>query len=76
MNSSKGLEWQRVWCIEVENGKMPSLKESPDGLEAELEAERRLLYVAMTRAEEELYISYRERKENEFIGEIQGQQSG
>lgn len=70
MNSSKGLEWQRVWCIEVEDGKMPSLKDTPEGIEAELEAERRLLYVAMTRAEEELYISFREGKESEFIGEI------
>mgnify|MGYP003630942339 CR=1 FL=1 len=70
MNSSKGLEWPRVWIIDMEEGLVPSLK---DGVSLEaIEEERRLVYVAMTRAEEELYISWREGKESMFIEEIEG----
>lgn len=69
MNGSKGLEWPRVWIIEVEKKKVPMLKEET---QEALEEERRLLYVAMTRAEEELYLSYRENKESQFIEEIAG----
>lgn len=51
MHASKGLEFKRVWVACVESGVIPS----PD---SDLEEERRLLYVAMTRAQNELYISF------------------
>lgn len=70
MNSSKGLEWPRVWIIDMEDGLVPSLK-GDVSIEA-IEEERRLVYVAMTRAEKELYISWREGKESMFIEEIEG----
>jgi DNA helicase-2/ATP-dependent DNA helicase PcrA len=70
LNGSKGLEFPRVWIAEVETKKIPLIKEY--SIEA-LEEERRLLYVGMTRAEDELYLSHKEGKESEFIEEIQAQ---
>lgn len=70
MNSSKGLEWPRVWLIDIEDGIVPMLKENVT-IEA-IEEERRLVYVAMTRAQFELYLSYKEGNESMFIEEIDG----
>ena len=56
IHSAKGLEFHTVFLIHALDGVLPSyysLKEE-DGLDEEL----RLLYVAMTRAEENLFISY------------------
>lgn len=50
MHGSKGLEWPNVWIIGAEDGVAPHL----DG---DLEEERRLFYVAMTRAKRQLIIS-------------------
>ena len=69
MNGSKGLEWERVWIIDMENGTVPMLKD--DVTVEAIEEERRLVYVAMTRAEKELYMSYREGQESPFLDEIQ-----
>ncbi|MDC8832942.1 ATP-dependent helicase [Alteromonas gilva] len=70
MNGSKGLEWPRVWIIDVDDGKVPMIKGAVT--REAIEEERRLLYVAMTRAEENLVISHRENKESSFIEEIVG----
>lgn len=51
LHSSKGLEWDRVWMVALEQDVLPH----PD---SPLEEERRLCYVGMTRARHELYISY------------------
>ncbi len=56
IHSAKGLEWHTVFIIWAVDGKFPSVY-SLHG-EEELEEERRLLYVAATRAKEHLYISY------------------
>ncbi len=69
-NSSKGLEWENVWLIDMDAGVIPMLKD--DISLAAIEEERRLVYVAMTRAERELYLSYRESEESVFIEEIDG----
>ncbi|MBT3418794.1 MAG: ATP-dependent helicase [Candidatus Magasanikbacteria bacterium] len=56
IHQAKGLEWDTVFVMGVSNGQFPSersLKE-PKGLEEE----RRLFYVAVTRAERLLYFSY------------------
>jgi len=50
MHSSKGLEWDRVWIIRAEETVVPDEKST----EAE---ERRLFYVAVTRARQDLRVS-------------------
>ncbi len=56
-HASKGLEFSRVWLIDLNDGIVPHRRAMTEG---ELEEERRLLYVAMTRAKEELYLYYAE----------------
>lgn len=51
MHASKGLEWPKVWMVGCEDGVIPHT----DGVIAE---ERRLFYVGMTRARDELVLSY------------------
>lgn len=57
MHASKGLEFEEVYLLEVNKGKVP--KGSKLTLD-ELEEERRLFYVAMTRAKSNLYLCYLE----------------
>ena len=56
IHSAKGLEWHSVFIIHAMDGFFPS-SQSFDKLET-LEEERRLMYVASTRAKENLFISY------------------
>ena len=60
IHSSKGLEYDRVYMIDMLDGILPSCPKptvSSDDAEVSLyEEERRLYYVAMTRAKNELYI--------------------
>jgi len=56
IHSAKGLEWKTVILIWALDGKFPSSK-SADKTES-LEEERRLFYVATTRAKDNLYITY------------------
>ncbi|HEY4182094.1 MAG TPA: UvrD-helicase domain-containing protein [Kofleriaceae bacterium] len=55
---AKGLEWPLVFLVGMEDGLFPSLRER-DGVseDASLEEERRLAYVAITRAREKLVLS-------------------
>ena len=55
IHTSKGLEQKRVFLTWLEESIFPSFRSVSDN--QALEEERRLLYVAMTRAREELYIS-------------------
>ena len=54
IHSAKGLEWSRVFVLSVVDGYIPSFRSLQDP--AQIEEERRLLYVAMTRAKDELYL--------------------
>jgi DNA helicase-2/ATP-dependent DNA helicase PcrA len=56
IHSAKGLEWHTVFIIWTVDGRFPSVHalDNPDELEEEL----RLMYVAATRAKENLYITY------------------
>ena len=55
MHASKGLEFDRVFLPDINKGRIPKgAKLSQE----ELEEERRLFYVAMTRAQKELHIYY------------------
>lgn len=56
VHSAKGLEWRVVFIIWALDGRFPSSK-SADSIDS-LEEERRLFYVASTRAKDSLYISY------------------
>jgi DNA helicase-2/ATP-dependent DNA helicase PcrA len=58
IHSAKGQEWSRVTILSVVNGAIPSTKATSSD---DVEEERRLLYVAMTRAKDvlELIIPHR-----------------
>lgn len=55
LHAAKGLEYEIVIIPDVNEGLIPYKKAV---LEAELEEERRMLYVGMTRAKKELFLSY------------------
>lgn len=57
IHGAKGLEFQFVFIVGAEENIFPSLR-SLDAGEKALEEERRLFYVAMTRAMEKLYICF------------------
>src|ERR1700731_18444 len=54
IHSAKGQEWKSVYLLNVVDGCMPS--DLGAGTSAEIEEERRLLYVAMTRAKDGLHL--------------------
>jgi DNA helicase-2/ATP-dependent DNA helicase PcrA len=54
IHSAKGQEWKSVHVLNVVDGCIPS--DLGTGTAHELEEERRLLYVAMTRAKDELHL--------------------
>ncbi len=56
IHSAKGLEWHSVFIIWALDGKFPSVYSMT--ADDELEEERRLFYVAITRAKQNLYVSY------------------
>ncbi|MDD5266960.1 MAG: DNA helicase II [Methylococcales bacterium] len=58
LHSAKGLEFKRVFLVGMEEGLFPS-QQSVDDV-ARLEEERRLCYVGMTRAMQQLYLTYAE----------------
>jgi DNA helicase-2/ATP-dependent DNA helicase PcrA len=60
LHSAKGLEFPVVFIMGLEEGTFPHFR-SLDS-EHEMEEERRLCYVGMTRAEEKLYLSYAKKR--------------
>lgn len=56
IHQAKGLEWKVVFIISLKDGEFPHAKSLQDSIF--LEEERRLFYVAATRAKEELYLTY------------------
>ena len=59
IHSAKGLEWDVVHVIHAADGHIPS--DMATGDDDEIEEERRLLYVALTRARDSLTIAYPQR---------------
>ena len=57
MHSSKGLEFQTVFLPHLNEGTLPGPKSITD---EQIEEERRLFYVGMTRAKDVLYMTYTE----------------
>ena len=60
-HSSKGLEWPNVFILGVEEGTMPHKRtEAPrlsDAISGDIEEERRLFYVGITRARDRLWLT-------------------
>jgi len=59
VHASKGLEFDEVYVIDLMEGRFPNTKLMSRG--GNLEEERRLFYVAVTRARDRLYLSYAKR---------------
>jgi DNA helicase-2/ATP-dependent DNA helicase PcrA len=55
MHSAKGLEWDAVYVIHASDGNIPS--DMACSSAEEIEEERRLFYVACTRARDHLYVT-------------------
>jgi len=55
VHQAKGLEWNTVFVIGLNDGRFPSVRSLKTEFEEE---ERRLFYVAVTRAKDELYLCY------------------
>lgn len=73
MHASKGLEYAIVFIIDANEGITPHHKSV---LDEDMEEERRMFYVAMTRAKEHLHIFYSKNRYNKqlqpsrFVGEL------
>ncbi len=59
IHSAKGQEWDVVYLLNVADGCIPS--DLSTGKPEQIEEERRLLYVAMTRARDELHLVHPQR---------------
>ncbi|MFD1928515.1 ATP-dependent helicase [Sporosarcina siberiensis] len=76
LHSAKGLEFRRVFMIDLQNGIIPSEDDESDV--RLLEEARRLFYVGMTRAKQNLeLLSYRNdegktKEDSKFLNEIRG----
>lgn len=53
----KGLEFDHVWVVGIEEGSLPNQRSLESGDMGEIEEERRLLYVAITRARDHLVLT-------------------
>jgi len=72
IHSAKGLEFPVVFLLGLHQGVIPRNLRSIDDEEAELdlERERTLMYVGMTRAAEALYLVTSQNNPSQFLGEI------
>jgi DNA helicase-2/ATP-dependent DNA helicase PcrA len=68
VHQAKGLEWRAVFVIWMADGMFPSSRSLETA--AAIEEERRLFYVAVTRAKDELYLTYPLMKLNAGYGEM------
>lgn len=59
MHSVKGLQRKVVFVLGMEKGRFPQM----DGNDGNIEEQRRLCYVAMTRVEEKLFLCYAKKRE-------------
>lgn len=66
IHASKGLEYEYVFLIDCNNGNMPCTKMGV----VDYEEERRLLYVAITRAKKKFYLHYDETNPSVYVNNI------
>ncbi|HYX22725.1 MAG TPA: UvrD-helicase domain-containing protein [Thermoanaerobaculia bacterium] len=81
LHSAKGLEFRAVVVAGLENGVLPHF--NSQGAREDVEEERRLLYVGMTRARERLFLTccrrrriagrYQDQAESPFLAELPGE---
>ncbi len=69
MHKSKGLEWKSVFVIDVNKDTVP-FEQGEDSV-TDFEEERRLFYVSMTRAKDNLYLINSSKEESLFMKELQ-----
>ena len=60
LHAAKGLEFKKVFITGLEDGLLPYWKSK--NKEEEYEEERRLFYVGLTRASQEVYLTYAKRR--------------
>ncbi|MDP3849309.1 MAG: ATP-dependent helicase [Luteolibacter sp.] len=70
IHQAKGLEWKVVFLIWLVDGQFPNgrILEADD--QDMLEEERRLFYVALTRAKDELYLTYPMMNPKSYTGDV------
>ena len=70
IHQAKGLEWQVVFVIWLVDGQFPNgrILETED--QPMLEEERRLFYVAITRAKDHLYLTYPQTNPKSYTGDV------
>jgi DNA helicase-2/ATP-dependent DNA helicase PcrA len=70
IHQAKGLEWQVVFVIWLVDGQFPNGRILETDDQAALEEERRLFYVAITRAKDHLYLTYPMTNPKSYSGEV------
>jgi DNA helicase-2/ATP-dependent DNA helicase PcrA len=70
VHQAKGLEWRVVFVISLTDGMFPNGRVLDADDEYMLEEERRLFYVAITRAKDELYLTYPQINPKSYSGEV------
>lgn len=70
IHQAKGLEWKVVFLIWLVDGQFPNGKILGAEDEAAFEEERRLFYVALTRAKDELYLTYPMMNPKSYTGDV------
>ncbi|MEZ5302603.1 MAG: ATP-dependent helicase [Verrucomicrobiales bacterium] len=75
IHQAKGLEWKAVFVIWLAEGMFPNNRALEEGSAEAVEEERRLFYVAVTRAMDELYLTYPQLHYSSYQGETLQQPS-
>jgi DNA helicase-2/ATP-dependent DNA helicase PcrA len=70
VHQAKGLEWKAVFVIWLTDGMFPNGRILDADDEEMLEEERRLFYVALTRAKDELYLVYPQINPKSYTGDV------
>jgi DNA helicase-2/ATP-dependent DNA helicase PcrA len=70
IHQAKGLEWKVVFVIWLAEGQFPNGRVIEADDAAMMEEERRLFYVAVTRAKDELYLSYPMINPKSYSGDV------
>lgn len=71
LHSAKGLEFPVVFISGMEDGLFPGYGAMTSGEEEDMEEERRLLYVGITRAKEQLYLTYAKSRRIHGMSQLQ-----
>ena len=70
VHQAKGLEYKIVFVIWLTEGMFPNGRIIETDNEDQMEEERRLFYVALTRAKDELYLTYPQLNPRSYSGEV------